>query len=160
VPLRQGCVANSGTPQRAAGLHGRGLADQLVQHQRLGVGAAVGIFQQRLQACGVELLAKHGIGPQALARKHPQPGVEPGGLAVDEVVAVHQHGHGRPTLRGGLGRLPRRHGARIAEDAGRIGVVQAARRPGRGSGSAGGGAPRCHASASCQAWRRLAGPPA
>jgi hypothetical protein len=28
-----------------------------VQHQRLGVGAAVGIFQQRLQACGVELLA-------------------------------------------------------------------------------------------------------
>ena len=50
------------------------------------------------------------------------------------MVAVHQHGHGRPALRGGLGSLPRRHGARIAEDAGRIGVVQAARGPGSGLG--------------------------
>ena len=121
-------------PAGQQGLQGRRLADQLVQHQCPGVGAAVGVFQQGLQAGGVELLAKHGIGPQALVRKHPQPDVEPGGLAVDEMVAVHQHSHGRLALPLGLGGLPRRHGARIAEDAGRIGVVQAARGPGSGLG--------------------------
>ena len=75
--------------------------------QAAGTSASFGGQLQHLgQRLRRDLLAKGGIGEQALLAESAQPGVEPLRAAVDEVVAVHQHGHGGQAAQRGLALAP------------------------------------------------------
>ena len=99
-------------PARQQRLQRGGLGHQLVQHQGGGMqsagarASACGQLQHLGQRLRRDLLAKGGIGEQALLAEGAQPGVEPSGAAIDKMVAVHQHGHGGQALQFGLAPAP------------------------------------------------------
>ncbi|MNV23233.1 hypothetical protein D3C71_1142400 [compost metagenome] len=86
-------------------------------------------FSGQLQNLGQglrrDLLAKGGIGEQALLAEGAQPGIEPFGAAIHKMVAVHQHGHGGQAAQCGLALAPGLQRSGVGQQAGRVGVVDA-----------------------------------
>ena len=89
--------------------------------------SACGQLQHLGQRLRRDLLAKGGIGEQALLAEGAQPGVEPSGAAIHKMVAVHQHGHGGQAAQRGLALAPGLQRGSIGQQAGRVRVVNAPR---------------------------------